>query len=106
MKTTQELNAWCAKQTGLELMGGVEPFYTRKDKFVMWAKNYSPATKIEQAIEFAFKMGYDIAFKRDGKGYDMREKADDRPMLTLMGRSAFPDCAHQIVSTLKEVENG
>jgi hypothetical protein len=110
-KINAELDAECAKRMGWEKynsyycipssegnddMGGYEKRCRIKD--------YSPTTKIEQALEFALKLNCDV-------------RIDNAPIrgirlttwmnigtVSITYHQSLPDCARKIVETLLEVE--
>lgn len=65
-------------------------------------KDYSPVTKIEQAMDFAFKQGVYLTFYPQTDGSIQLSVDGGKSMRC----ESLSDCARKIVETILEVENG
>lgn len=109
-KTNAERNARCAA-----IMGWVEypkwwkvVKYEWKDgrnikdvTYVIPIKDYSPSTKIEQALEVAFKSSLPVLLDPSPTGISV-----EIGEFICGSFGSLPDCARKIVETVLEVEDG
>ncbi|MCK4824616.1 hypothetical protein KA005_53180 [bacterium] len=96
-----EKNARCAELMGfVEVRGALARSWYKDGEFKFTFANYSPITKIEQAIEIGRKRGLHIEFLPDaGRGF-ISMKIDG----VMHCKNTQSDCARKIVETALGVE--
>lgn len=113
--TAQELTDCGAKVLGYMTFDEAHPDYPTKNShhqnFWWWNSNkesvisatdFSPSTKIEQALTVAFKLDFNVTFIKSGAFPNIKEGK----VLFLNRLDSLPDCARKIMEVIKEVEGG
>lgn len=111
-KTDAELNARCAEIMGWILVpssGSNGDYYAKAElesKPIVFVENYSPVTKIKQALEFAIKMRVSVMFEplAEGEGFGLEIYIPNSKVYSY--GLTLSDCARKIVETVLEVEGG
>lgn len=110
-----EVMGWSKKSFPSQSKPGVEgqpliaipyedAYLDKKGAFVIYAKDHSPITKIDQALELAIRMRVSVMFEpvAEGEGFGLEMYIPNSKIYSY--GLTLPDCARKIVKTVLEVE--